>query len=89
MRVAAARGLARAGCDAKALAGPSRSESGNLRYEVQQQNNRPNHLTLFEIWKDHKALEAHESAPHAVRFRDASTPMSGALFDQRLYRAIE
>ena len=73
----------------QALASPSRGEAGNVRYEVQQQNSRPNHLTLYEIWKDHKALEAHESAPHTVRFRDVSTPMSGALFDQRLYRAIE
>ena len=71
------------------LAGPSRSESGNLRYEVLQQNNRPNHLTLVEAWKDHEALEAHESAAHTVHFRDISTPMSGALFDQRLYRVVE
>ena len=73
----------------QALAGPSRSEAGNLRYEVQQQNNRPNHLTLFEVWKDHKALEAHESAEHTKRFREALVAMSGALFDQRLYRAID
>jgi quinol monooxygenase YgiN len=68
---------------------PSRRETGNLRYEVLQQLSRPNHLTLVEAWRDQKALEAHEGAAHTVRFRDVSTPMSGALFDQRLYRAIE
>ena len=73
----------------QALATPSRSEAGNLRYEVQQQNSRPNHLTLFEVWKDHKTLEAHESAEHTKRFREALVAMSGALFDQRLYRAID
>lgn len=71
------------------LAGPSRAESGNLRYELLQQTSRPNHLTLVEAWKDQKALEAHESAAHTVHFRDVSTPMSGALFDQRLYRGVE
>ncbi len=71
------------------LAGPSRGEAGNLRYEVLQQSSRPNHLTLVEAWKDHKALEAHEGAAHTVHFRDISTPMSGALFDQRLYRVVE
>lgn len=70
------------------LVEPSRRDAGNLRYEVLQQLSRPNHLTLMEAWKDQKALEAHEGAAHTVRFRDAITPMSGALFDQRLYRAI-
>ena len=67
---------------------PSRRDAGNLRYDVLQQLNRPNHLTLVEAWKDQKALEAHEAAAHTVRFRDLITPMSGALFDQRLYRAV-
>lgn len=73
----------------KAIADPSRQEPGNLRYDILQQSSRPNHLTLVEAWRDHKALEAHEVAAHTARFRDVSTPMSGALFDQRLYRAID
>jgi (4S)-4-hydroxy-5-phosphonooxypentane-2,3-dione isomerase len=73
----------------KAIADPSRQEPGNLRYDILQQANRPNHLTLVEAWRDHKALEAHEVATHTAKFRDVSTPMSGALFDQRLYRAVE
>ncbi len=67
---------------------PSRRDAGNLRYDVLQQLNRPNHLTLVEVWKDQKALEAHEGASHTVGFRETITPMSGALFDQRLYRAV-
>ena len=73
----------------KATADPSRQESGNLRYDILQQTSRPNHLTLVEAWRDQRALEAHEAAAHTARFRDISTPMSGALFDQRLYRAID
>ncbi len=73
----------------RAIADPSRQESGNLRYDILQQSSRPNHLTLVEAWRDQRALEAHEAAAHTAKFRDISTPMSGALFDQRLYRAID
>lgn len=73
----------------RAIADPSRQEFGNLRYDILQQSNRPNHLTLVEAWRDQRALEAHEAAAHTAKFRDISTPMSGALFDQRLYRAID
>ena len=54
-----------------------------------QQSSRPNHLALVEVWRNLKALEAHEVATHAAKFRDVSTPMSGALFDQRLYHALD
>jgi len=73
----------------RAIVDSSRKEPGNLRYDILQQSSRLNHLTLVEAWRDHKALEAHEVAPHTAKFRDVSTPMSGALFDQRLYRVID
>jgi quinol monooxygenase YgiN len=69
------------------LAGPSRADAGNLRFEVLQQNSRPNHFTLVEIWKDHAALEGHEMAVHTTTFRELLLPMSGSLYDQRLYQA--
>jgi len=71
------------------LADPSRKDAGNLRYEVLQQISRPNHSTLVEIWKDQKSLEAHEGAAHTVKFRELLLPMSGSLYDQRLYRALD
>ncbi len=71
------------------LAGPSRMEAGSLRYEVWQQNSRPNHFTLVEIWRDHAALEGHEGAAHTRTFRELLLPMSGSLYDQRLYRPLD
>ena len=71
------------------LADPSRKDAGNLRYDALQQISRPNHSTLVEIWKDQKALEAHEVAAHTTKFRELLLPMSGSLFDQRLYRALD
>ncbi len=72
----------------KALAEQSRKESGNLRYEVLTQSNRTNHFTVVEIWKSEGALEEHESAKHTVQARQSIFPLSGALFDQRLYKPI-
>ena len=73
----------------KTLAEPSRKDAGNVRYEVWQQNSRPNHFTLIETWKDEKALQAHWIAPHMKSFRDQLLPMSGSLYDERLYKLIE
>lgn len=72
----------------KDLAGPSRRDSGNIRYDVLQQSSRPNHMTLVEIWSDRKALQGHETAPHMKKYRDNLLPMSGSLYDQRLYKAL-
>jgi quinol monooxygenase YgiN len=71
------------------LADVSRKEGSNLRYDVLQQNSRPNHFTLAEVWKDQSALESHELAAHVTKFRELLLSMSGSLFDQRLYKAID
>jgi quinol monooxygenase YgiN len=73
----------------KEISAPSRTETGNLRYEVLQQKSRPNHLTLAEIWSSQKALEAHEVAAHTLKMRQVLLPMEGALYDQRLYHAMD
>lgn len=72
----------------KQLSIDSAQDAGILRYDVLQQNSRPNHLTLVEVWSGKAALEKHEIAPHTRKFREALLPMSGSLYDQRLYRAI-
>jgi quinol monooxygenase YgiN len=71
------------------LSEASRREAGNLRFEVQQQGNRPNHFTVVEMWADPKAHEAHVMAGHTRQFREKLGPMVGALYDERLYRAID
>jgi quinol monooxygenase YgiN len=71
------------------LADDSRRHEGNLRFEVVQQTNRPNHFTIMEIWTDARAMEAHSMAPATRLFRDRLAPATGALYDERKYRAIE
>jgi quinol monooxygenase YgiN len=64
------------------------SRPGAIRFEVVQQTNRPNHFTVVEVWKDANAVEAHAMAEATCRFRDRLGPMSGALYDERMFRLV-
>jgi quinol monooxygenase YgiN len=70
------------------LAEASRKDDGNVRFDIVQQTNRPNHFTVVEVWKSKKAFDAHSMTAHVREFRDKLTPMSGALYDERLYKAV-
>jgi quinol monooxygenase YgiN len=71
------------------LAGDGRPAHGNLRFEVVQQVNRPNHFTIVEVWTDATAAAAHSMAASTRRFRDALAAMTGALYDERKYGAVD
>jgi quinol monooxygenase YgiN len=71
------------------LSEASRNESGNLRFEVGQQANRPNHFTVVELWADQGAYEAHAATAHTRQFREKLGPMVGALYDERLYKPVD
>jgi len=73
----------------KRLGDESRKHDGNLRFEVVQQTNRLNHFTVVEIWKDAKAVETHSMAAATREFRDKLASMTGALYDERMYKAID
>ena len=73
----------------KDLAEASANDAGALRFEVLQQNSRPNHFTLVEAWRDRQAFDAHVTAAHTRRFRDALLPLTGSLYDERLYRRLD
>lgn len=67
----------------------TRSEPGNVRFDLVHQSNRTNHFTAIEAWADQKAADAHELAQHTRTFRRGITPLLGALYDQRSYRPLE
>jgi quinol monooxygenase YgiN len=73
----------------KKLADDTRKDSNSLRFEAWQQNNRANHFTVTEIWKDRTAVDAHIVAAPTRDFREKLGPMSGALYDERLYQSVE
>jgi quinol monooxygenase YgiN len=70
------------------LAQASRGDAGNLRFDVLQQSSRPNHLTVVEAWSSQDAVDAHGSVDHTKQFREKLTPLSGSLYDERLYRLL-
>jgi quinol monooxygenase YgiN len=72
----------------KRLAADSRRDPGNVRFDVVQQVNRPNHFTVIEVWADRRAVDTHGMAAHTKQFREQLAPMSGALYDERLYTVL-
>jgi len=73
----------------KQLGEDSAKEPDNLKLDVVQQTNRPNHFSVVEIWTDRKALDGHDMAAHTRQFRDKLAPMLGAPHDDRIYRPID
>ena len=59
-----------------------------VRFEVFQQSNRPNHFTVVEVWKNQKAPTTITSLGPQQEVPRPLTPMTGALYDERLYRAL-
>jgi quinol monooxygenase YgiN len=77
----------------KGLAEGSKKEDGVVRYDIYRQPPpRINHYEVIAAWKDAKAFDTHETAPHTLKFRGATAQGSGAwranLYDQRLYKAL-
>jgi quinol monooxygenase YgiN len=73
----------------KALAEKSRGTPGNFRFDALTQANRPNHMTIVESWRSKAAQDAHTAAAHTKTYRTGLTPMSGSLYDERLYTMLK
>ena len=70
------------------LATAARRESGNVLFDATVQPNRTNHFTLIEVWSDQRSYEAHEIAATTKQFRSTFGAVSGALYDERIYKSI-
>ena len=66
----------------------ARSEDGNVRCVAFSQSGRPNHMSLVEIWENAGARRAHTGRDATVAFRRAIAPLSGALYDERVYEVL-
>lgn len=73
----------------KQLSEASRADKGNARFEGLTQISRPNHSTVVEIWQSHAALDEHGVAAHTKEFRTKLAPLSGSLYDERLYKILD
>ena len=66
------------------LAADSRKHAGMVRFDVLTQANRPNHMTVVEMWSSAGAQSKHTVSPDVKNFRDALsgiTPGSGVNAD--------
>ncbi len=64
-------------------------EPGCVRFEVLQQEGRPNHLTLVGVWKDQKAFDAHDSSAWTKKLREQMQPLIGSPWDERLHHIVQ
>jgi quinol monooxygenase YgiN len=72
----------------KQLSEDSRKHADNLRFDTWQQTNRPNHFTVVETWVNRAAYDAHFANAQTRDFRGKLATMTGALYDERLYRIL-
>lgn len=66
------------------LAADSRKHAGNVRFDVLTQSNRPNHMTIVEIWRSAKDHDSHTVHFDTKNFRDGLAgvaPGSGVAAD--------
>ena len=53
---------------------PTLKEKGCIRYEVNQQLDKPRVITLVEKWTDRKAFEQHCSMPYVIEYLKVTAP---------------
>lgn len=69
-------------------AADSKSDPGFKEYDVLQEMARPNHFTLFEVWRSRKDFDTYVASSHAKAFREKLQPMLGSPFDERLHTLV-
>jgi quinol monooxygenase YgiN len=72
----------------KAFVEDGRNAPGNLRFDDVVQANRKNHFTVIEAWNSAADKNAWISSRTARTFREELQPMSGALYDERVYKFV-
>jgi quinol monooxygenase YgiN len=71
------------------LADAGRKVPGNLQFDVLLRvPGVGNHFIVVERWRDRQAYNASLTAASTRDFRQQLTPLEGALYDERIYRAL-
>ncbi|PWW05459.1 quinol monooxygenase YgiN [Paenibacillus cellulosilyticus] len=65
---------------AKTLLPASRSEEGNIAYNLMKSTERDHHYTMVELWRDQAAIASHNASEHFQQFvKQASTFMAAPM----------
>jgi quinol monooxygenase YgiN len=67
----------------------SRDDEGSIRFMVLTWGGRTNHMSVIEIWESDAAREAHVISDHMKEFRRTLMPISGAMYDERIYMPVK
>jgi quinol monooxygenase YgiN len=62
----------------------SRTQTGNLRFDVLREIARPNRFAVLEVWADAAALESHDRAASTLQFRERLKAVQSAPPDERV-----
>ena len=71
-----------------ALVSSGRSAAGNARFDVWTIIGQRNHMTVIEAWENSNYRDQHATSSYTRAFRTSLSPLNGALYDERLYRAL-
>ncbi|MDD3071820.1 MAG: putative quinol monooxygenase [Methanoculleus horonobensis] len=66
----------------------SRSEAGNVSYDLYADLADPAKFTFIETWKDRAAIDAHNETPHFRGFGERAGPLFAGPLDIALYRKV-
>ena len=72
----------------EAMAKSSHTDPGNVGFYALIQSNRGNHVALVEEWRDEESWQAHVASSHMRSTRQNLLPISGALYDERLFKRL-
>jgi quinol monooxygenase YgiN len=69
----------------KLAAVASRTEDGNVRFDVLRQIALPHHFAILEVWKDAKAQETHAASAQTKTWREKLMPLLASPYDERVH----
>ena len=61
----------------------SRSDAGNIRYQILQRTGRPNHFAILDAWDSQAARDRSVVSEHTKAFRAALEPLLYSPYDER------
>jgi quinol monooxygenase YgiN len=70
------------------LIGPTRKESGCIRYELNQREDDPRWITFIEKWTDQRTFDEHCAMPYITHYFNTVRPSLVESFEVKLYREI-
>ena len=71
----------------KSLIEASRTEAGNISYDLLKDSEKAGSYTMVELWKDMEAVQTHNQAEHFTNFMTKAPQFMAAPADVKLFNA--